>query len=94
MIFDTQFCAGFPEGGKDACNGDSGGPVVWLSEHNRYVLVGAVSFGFGCARPGVPGVYTAVSYFLRDIRSAIDDSKLGNQIFKISDHTTNNSYKI
>nr|XP_017109915.2 trypsin beta [Drosophila bipectinata] len=41
---------------KDSCSGDSGGSVV----HNNS-LVGIVSFGYGCARSGYPGVYTSVS---------------------------------
>ncbi|KQS43481.1 trypsin beta [Drosophila erecta] len=42
--------------GKDSCSGDSGGPVT-----RNNTLVGIVSFGYGCARAGYPGVYTAVS---------------------------------
>lgn len=59
-ITDAMFCAGLDEGGKDACQGDSGGPVV---DSNKK-LVGAVSWGRGCARPGYPGVYTRVGYFV------------------------------
>lgn len=42
--------------GKDACLGDTGGPLVV----NETVLVGITSWGFGCARPGYPGVYTDI----------------------------------
>ncbi|XP_043650226.1 trypsin delta [Drosophila teissieri] len=42
--------------GKDSCSGDSGGPVT-----RNNTLLGIVSFGYGCARAGYPGVYTAVS---------------------------------
>ncbi|EDX09046.1 trypsin beta [Drosophila simulans] len=41
--------------GKDSCSGDSGGPVT-----RNNTLLGIVSFGYGCARAGYPGVYTAV----------------------------------
>ncbi|MBP2338465.1 secreted trypsin-like serine protease [Saccharothrix coeruleofusca] len=55
---DAMLCAGHPEGGRDACEGDSGGPLVVGG-----ALVGVVSYGFGCARPGQPGVYTRLSHF-------------------------------
>ncbi|UYI12737.1 serine protease [Myxococcus xanthus] len=54
--------AGYMSGGKDSCQGDSGGPLVALAG-GGYVLYGITSFGVGCARPGLPGVYARVSEF-------------------------------
>lgn len=54
-ITQRMICAGVPQGGKDACQGDSGGPLVVDGK-----LAGVVSWGYGCARPGYPGVYANV----------------------------------
>jgi len=67
-VFDSMICAGIPQGGKDSCQGDSGGPMTASDTGSRY-LAGIVSWGYGCARPGYPGVYTEVSHFIEWINT-------------------------
>lgn len=55
-------CAGQSGGGVDACIGDSGGPLRAAALPGM-PLVGVVSYGFGCARPGFPGIYTRLSTY-------------------------------
>jgi len=56
----TALCAGSE--GRDACDGDGGGPLV-CQEDGQWFQVGIVSFGIGCGRRGVPGVYTRVQVY-------------------------------
>lgn len=73
-LTNNMFCAGYIEGKQDSCKGDSGGPLV-TPYRNTTFLLGIVSWGKGCARPGSYGIYTRISNYLQWIH----------------EHTSNNS---
>lgn len=70
LVDSEEICAGLPQGGVDTCQGDSGGPMFRRDNANEWVQVGIVSWGEGCARPGLPGVYAEVSTFAAQIKAA------------------------
>ncbi|XP_076041677.1 trypsin-1-like [Oratosquilla oratoria] len=63
LVEDSMICGGYKDGGKDACQGDSGSPMACFYDDKLY-LAGVVSWGNGCARPNYPGVYTEVFHFV------------------------------
>lgn len=65
LITDSMFCAGLPQGGKDACQSDSGGPIV----DSTKTVIGVVSWGSGCGEPNSPGVYARIGALLDFINS-------------------------
>ncbi len=76
---ENMLCAGFAEGGRDSCFGDSGGPLMaWQT--GEYRVVGVVSFGvvssdtihYECALPGTYGVYARVARYQSWIASYTD----------------------
>ena len=61
-------CAGFKEGGTDACEYDEGGPLVCPAKGGRWLLAGIVSWAQKCGQPFKYGVYTNVRKYLSWIR--------------------------
>ncbi|CAF0788615.1 unnamed protein product [Brachionus calyciflorus] len=59
----SQFCAGYLNGQKDTCMGDSGSPILYRYR-SRWFVIGVVSYGQGCAQSFKPGINTNVSYYL------------------------------
>lgn len=67
VVSGNMFCAGYAEGGKDSCVGDSGGPFLVDGK-----LAGLVSWGpDACAQPNAYGVYTRVSNYTAWLNSML-----------------------
>ena len=81
IMHEVEICAGTPDkdnnglidAGKDACSGDSGGPLTCVRD-GQPVLVGLVSWGLECANEGEPGIYTNVFPFVDWIEEVIAES--------------------
>ncbi|XP_029922409.1 mannan-binding lectin serine protease 1 [Myripristis murdjan] len=74
-ITDNMFCAGFYEGGRDTCLGDSGGAFVMEDgASRRWAVFGLVSWGGpeDCGSQRVYGVYTRVANYVEWIQSQLD----------------------
>ncbi|XP_017537277.2 mast cell tryptase-like [Pygocentrus nattereri] len=75
-VTSNMICAGLTEGGKDSCQGDSGGPMV-IKQDAGWTQVGIVSFGYNCAEPNFPGVYTRVSKYQNWINTYTSSNQPG-----------------
>ncbi|KAK0062678.1 trypsin-1 [Biomphalaria pfeifferi] len=65
-------------GGQDSCSGDSGGPLMCLKKSSdnvlRYYVFGIVSGASDCARPGEPGLYSNLLYYMDWIETNLRSS--------------------
>jgi len=60
----NMICAGYDNANQgDACGGDSGGPLI-VPVGGGFKLAGAVSWGDGCSKAGLYGLYTRVANYL------------------------------
>ena len=74
-LFMRSLCCCLYQGGKDSCRGDSGGPLVAVDPvdadafREPFSLLGVVNRGLDgratCGRPGIPGVYADLPFFLQ-----------------------------
>jgi secreted trypsin-like serine protease len=71
-LTDASICAGVLAGGRDACSGDSGGPLIARGATSAAdVMVGITSFGQGCAQKNTPAGYTNVQKYAAWIQSTL-----------------------
>ncbi|KAF5298763.1 hypothetical protein FQR65_LT09632 [Abscondita terminalis] len=71
-IFNSALCT--YGDGKDACQFDSGGPILWYDNNTRRLqLVGVISYGIGCGG-GFPSVNTRVTSYLAWIITVTSDA--------------------
>ncbi|KAJ8270835.1 hypothetical protein GJAV_G00119810 [Gymnothorax javanicus] len=61
-VTQNVLCAGQLGRQEDACDGDSGGPMV-TRRRDTWFLIGLVSWGEGCGRRDKLGIYTKVSNY-------------------------------
>ncbi|KAH8857977.1 Serine protease 30 [Schistosoma japonicum] len=71
IIERNVICAGYAEGGRDACQFDSGGPLM-CKINKQWIVTGIISFGYGCGKAGYPGVYTRVSDYIPWIKGIVE----------------------
>ena len=75
LVTNSQLCAGYDVSGKDSCGGDSGGALFYHNKATNVIRqVGIVSYGRGCARPNLYGVYTRPSKFKNFIIETLENN--------------------
>uniref|UniRef100_A0A8C2RQJ7 Vitamin K-dependent protein C n=1 Tax=Capra hircus TaxID=9925 RepID=A0A8C2RQJ7_CAPHI len=82
-VSENMLCAGILGNSRDACEGDSGGPMVTFFR-GTWFLVGLVSWGEGCGRLYNYGIYTKVSRYLDWIYGHIKaEAALESQVYRL-----------
>uniref|UniRef100_A0A034V349 Transmembrane protease serine 11G n=1 Tax=Bactrocera dorsalis TaxID=27457 RepID=A0A034V349_BACDO len=72
-LTEGMFCAGYMDESSDACDGDSGGPLICHDEDGE-TLYGIISWGQHCGYANKPGVYVRVEKYVDWILEKINIS--------------------
>ena len=80
LLTDDMICGGNEQDGKDACSGDSGGPLACI-QNNTMILAGITTYGLGCAwelsnGERIPGIYMRITSYLDWINLVLDRTKI------------------
>ncbi|XP_077990107.1 uncharacterized protein LOC144444533 isoform X2 [Glandiceps talaboti] len=66
---DSMICVAIQDGFLGICYGDSGGPLHYYGDDNKWYVIGIASFSHTCGGPRDPGTFTKVNHFYEFIRS-------------------------
>ncbi|XP_020279733.1 venom prothrombin activator vestarin-D2 isoform X2 [Pseudomyrmex gracilis] len=78
-ITNNMFCAGYHQGRKDSCAGDSGGPLLCKDPEKPdrpWTIFGITSFGEGCGKRGKFGIYVKIPNYVRWITRVIKQNTI------------------
>ena len=86
-----MLCAGTE--GFDTCQGDSGGPLFLYEGTTRteVVLLGVVSWGYGCGKKNSPGMYTNVGLYAPWVNSVLQGTMVSPPPPPPVNHECNNA---
>jgi secreted trypsin-like serine protease len=75
-LLPDMICAGDPNSKRDACPGDSGGPIT-IERNGLAYQIGVISWGAGsaCGQSSKPGVYSSVQYHYSWIQQTVCDTE-------------------